>query len=99
LDIIGLTRREANEFIMFWLPQMENNAYNLIHFSTDEYEEIAQLKISPKPESILRIMMVWSPLDQQIEIPQQNLYDLKVERNGFTVVEWGGKKQNVMNEI
>jgi hypothetical protein len=99
LDIIGLTRREANEFIMFWLPQMENNAYNLIHFSTDEYEEIAKLKISPKPESILRIMMVWSPLDQQIEIPQQNLYDLKVERNGFTVVEWGGKKQNVMNEL
>lgn len=93
LEIIGLTRREANEFIMFWLPQMENNAYNLIHFSTDEYEEIAQLKITPKPESILRIMMVWSPLDQVIEIPQQNLYDLKVDRKGFTVVEWGGKKQ------
>jgi hypothetical protein len=99
LEIIGLNRREANEFIMFWLPQMENNAYNLIHFSTTEYEEIAELKITPKPESILRIMMVWSPLDQQIEIPQQNLYDLKVERNGFTVVEWGGKKQNVMYEI
>jgi hypothetical protein len=99
LDIIGLTRREANEFIMFWLPQMENNTYNLIHFSTNEYEEIAQLKISPKPESILRIMMVWSPLDQVIEIPQQNLYDLRVEREGFTVVEWGGKKQNYLKEI
>jgi hypothetical protein len=99
LEIIGLTRREANEFIMFWLPQMESNAYNLIHFSTDEYEEIAQLKITPEPESLLRIMMVWSPLDNRIEIPQQNLYDLKVERNGFTVVEWGGKRQNYLKEI
>jgi hypothetical protein len=99
LDIIGLTRREANEFIMFWLPQMENNAYNLIHFSTNEYEEIAQLKISPKPESWLRIMMVWSPLDQQIEIPQQNLYDLRVERHGFAVVEWGGKKQPFLMDL
>jgi hypothetical protein len=99
LEIIGLTRREANEFIMFWLPQMENNAYNLIHFSTDEYQEIAQLKITPKPESILRIMMVWSPLEQLIEIPQQNLYDLNVERRGFTVVEWGGKKQEYLRAL
>lgn len=99
LELLGLTRREANEFIMYWLPQMENNFYNLIHFSTEEYEEIAKLKITPKPESILRIMMVWSPLDQPIAIPQQNLYDLKVERKGFTVVEWGGKKQACEREL
>jgi len=93
LEILGLTRREANEFIMYWLPQMENNAYNLIHFSTSEYEEIAELKITPAPESLIRVMMVWSPLETEIEIPQQNLYDMRVEREGFTVVEWGGKKQ------
>lgn len=93
LEILGLTRREANEFIMYWLPQMENNDYNLIHFSSKEYEEIAGLKITPEPESLIRIMMVWSPLESKIEIPQQNLFDMKAERNGFTVVEWGGKMQ------
>lgn len=93
LEVLGLNRREANEFIMYWLPQMENNAYNLIHFSTDEYEQMAELKVNPKPETVIRVMMVWSPLETPVEIPQQNLYDLKKERQGFTVLEWGGKKQ------
>ena len=31
---LGLTRREANEFIVYWLPRMEANAYNLISFQT-----------------------------------------------------------------
>lgn len=96
LEVLGLNRREANEFIMYWLPQMENNAYNVIHFSTQEYEDIAELEITPKPETMIRIMMVWSPLEAPIEIPQQNLYDLKKSRTGFTVVEWGGKRQDVL---
>lgn len=32
LDEIGLSEREANEFIIYWLPQMEQNEYNLISF-------------------------------------------------------------------
>jgi hypothetical protein len=31
LALLGLTPKEANEFIIFWLPQMENNPYNLIY--------------------------------------------------------------------
>jgi antitoxin component YwqK of YwqJK toxin-antitoxin module len=94
LETLGLNRREANEFIMYWMPQMENNAYNLIHFSTAEYEEIAQLDIEPKPETIIRIMMVFQELDSPISIPEQDLQLIGKTRNGFTVVEWGGKKVN-----
>lgn len=93
LDILGLNRREANEFILYWLPQMEDNPYNLIHFSSAEYEEMAQLKITPAPETIIRVMMVWSPLTEPIDIPLQNLRALHKERQGFTAVEWGGKRQ------
>lgn len=32
LEQLGLTRREANEFIVYWLPQMEQNPYNIISF-------------------------------------------------------------------
>jgi hypothetical protein len=90
---LGLNRREANEFIMYWLPQMENNSFNLIHFSTSEYEEEAKLEITPYPETIIRVMMVWSPLTEKIDILQQDLTDLAKQRRGFTAVEWGGKKQ------
>ena len=34
---LGLTRKEANEFIVYWLPQMEDNAYNLITFQQEAY--------------------------------------------------------------
>ena len=30
LSQLGLTDKEANEFIIYWLPRMEGNAYNLI---------------------------------------------------------------------
>lgn len=93
LAVLGLTDKEANEFIVYWLPLMENNPYNLIHFSTHEYEEMAKLNITPTPDQIIRVMMVWSPLEQPVSIPPQNLAALNTSRKGFTVVEWGGRKQ------
>lgn len=90
LEQLGLNRREANEFIMYWLPLMENNPFNLIHFSTEDYEDLAELNISPEPETVIRIMMITKPLQTEIVFPAQT--DLKTvkERKGFTVVEWGG---------
>jgi len=96
LSYLGLNRREANEFIMYWLPQMENNAYNLIHFAGKSYEEQAKLIITPTPETFIRVMMLMKPLDSKINFPLQNLSELKKSRKGFTVVEWGG---SVLTEI
>ncbi len=85
---LGLTPREANEFIIYWLPQMEQNAWNLISFDTSAYAENAKLTISPTPDSVLRVFMTWQALDAPINIPSQELSGF--ERTGFTVVEWGG---------
>ncbi len=90
LAYLGLNRREANEFIMYWLPRMENNAYNFIHFSGKQYEELAELEITPKPETIIRVMMLTQPLKSRMDYPLQDLSTLKKTRKGFTVVEWGG---------
>lgn len=90
LATLGLNRREAMEFIIFWQPRMEKNAYNLIHFSTEEYEELAKLEVTPKPNTVIRVMMVFQPLNSPVEIAPQDLSKLKKERNGFTLVEWGG---------
>ena len=90
LSKLGLNRKEANEFIIYWLPKMENNPYNLIHFSTTQYEEMARLNITPTPETLIRVMMVFKPLDNPIKIKKQNLNSMSKKRKGFTVVEWGG---------
>jgi hypothetical protein len=73
---------------------MENNNHNFIHFASDEYEEQAKLKITPQPETIIRVMMLTKPLENKIEFPLQDLTPLKIERKGFTVVEWGGSILN-----
>ena len=85
---LGLTRKEANEFIVYWLPQMEQNPYNLITFQQEAYTEAAKLTVTPTPDSILRVFMAWKPLEKPVDIPAQTLPIF--ERRGFTVVEWGG---------
>lgn len=88
LEKLGLTRREANEFIVYWLPLMQNNPYNIISFQTDAYTEAAKLEITPSADTVIRVFMTWKSSDEFINIPNQNLS--APERNGFTVVEWGG---------
>ncbi|MGN0606555.1 MAG: hypothetical protein ACI4JM_08540 [Oscillospiraceae bacterium] len=90
LSYMGLTPKEYNEFIVYWLPRMQNNKYNLISFQGKEYTDNAELDITPKPDSILRVFMAYKPLDEYIEIPEQRLDTF--ERNGFSVVEWGGSE-------
>ena len=90
LSRLGLTRREANEFIVYWLPQMEQNPYNLITFQQEAYTETAPLTVTPQPDSILRVFMAWKPLSEPIAIAPQALPAF--ERHGFTLVEWGGAK-------
>ena len=61
---LGLTRREANEFIVYWLPQMQENPYNLIAFQSDRYTQAAKLTIDPPPDTLLRVFMAWKPLEK-----------------------------------
>lgn len=85
---LGLNRREANEFIVYWLPLMEQNPYNIISFQTDAYTEAAQLQIAPTPDTLIRVFMAWKAADTFTELPEQEL--TAPERVGFTAIEWGG---------
>ncbi|MCX7708789.1 MAG: S-layer homology domain-containing protein [Clostridia bacterium] len=88
LSQLGLTPRERNEFIVYWAPKMQSNKFNLITFAGKEYEEAVPLEISPKPNSVLRIFMIYQSLDEPIKVQPQEVKSF--ERKGFTVVEWGG---------
>ncbi len=90
LAALGLTRREANEFIVYWLPQMEQNPYNIIAFQTDVYTDAAQLAASPAPDTLIRVFMAYTPSAIPIEISPQPL--TAPARHGFTGVERGGTR-------
>lgn len=85
---LGLTRREANEFIVYWLPMMEQNPYNIISFQNENYTDAAKLTVSPTPDTLFRMFMAWKGAEEFTELPEQEL--VAPERTGFTVVEWGG---------
>ena len=85
---LGLTRREANEFIVYWLPRLEANPYNCIAFQTEAYTSGAQLEVSPQPDTVIRVFMAWQGVDAPVDMQAQTL--TAPEREGFTLVEWGG---------
>lgn len=85
---IGLTAREANEMIIYWLLILQKNPYNLISFHFEDYDRAAPLTVSPKLDTLIRVFMTYTPMEEPAEPKPQNLPHY--ERNGFTLVEWGG---------
>lgn len=74
LAILGLNEREAEEFIIYWLPKLESSKYNYIRFATmDEINENMPLDINPNPDTIIRILMTYKGLDNPIETYEQKL--------------------------
>jgi hypothetical protein len=90
LPKIGLTPKEYNEFIVYWYPHMKDNPYNIIHFAGTEYTSKAKLTITPEPDSVLRVFMVYRPSQTKVEVIPQTF--MPFERVEFTVVEWGGSE-------
>ena len=95
LSELGLSDTEANTFIMYWLPQMESNPYNVICFQTEAYENAAKLEVDPLPDTVIRVNMFFYASDEYVKIEEQDLSSMNPsleERKGFVLVEWGGEK-------
>lgn len=90
LALMGLTPREYNDFLVYWVPEMKQNRYNLITFAAEQYEQLAPLTVSPAPDSVLRVHMVYKPVSAPVEIAPQTFRPFV--RSGFTLVEWGGSR-------
>ncbi len=86
---LGLTEREAEEFIIYWLPKLENNKYNYIRFATkEEIDADMPLNITPSPDTTIRVLMTYKGLNKPIKVEEEKI--ITPERKGFVAVEWGG---------
>lgn len=92
LEASGLNDSEIDDFISYWLPRMQRSPYNLISFPCEEYNDWAKLDVSPEPDTVIRVYMVFTPVSGPVEVPESDELSMpsKTERRGFTVVEWGG---------
>ncbi len=89
LASLGLNAQESKDFMEFWEPKMAGSPYYFVTFmgnTTMNY--IAPLTITPKPDTVIRILMDYLPLEKPIAVSPFTIHT--PERKGFTVVEWGG---------
>ncbi len=90
LQVQGLVGQEIEDFMEFWLPRMQAKPYYFISFyGTRVMDQLAPLTIEPKPDTVIRLLMDFTPLDQPISVKPYAMPKAPT-REGFTVIEWGG---------
>src|SRR3989338_10825010 len=90
LQGLGLNEKETADFLEFWIPKILEEKLPYIEFSfvpQDMMDQVAPLKISPKPDTVIRVFMVYRPTSEPGSSAPH--YTAR-ERKGFTVIEWGG---------
>ena len=86
---LGLNNKESADFIDFWEPKMQSAPYYFVTFMGNSVmDNLAPLTVSPKPDTVIRILMDFTSLTHPISAEG---YAIRTPvRKGFTVVEWGG---------
>lgn len=93
LSEMGLSEREQTDFITYWAPRMSGNANNFVHFLFNEScNSAALLSISPAPDAVYRVYMIWSEIPEGTELQPSPQSIPSLNRNGFYAVEWGGSE-------
>jgi hypothetical protein len=90
---LGLNTKESADFMEYWEPKMQGSPYYFVTFmGNSTMDALAPLEVSPKPDTVIRILMDFVPLEKPIAVQGFNIRT--PERKGFTVVEWGGVRRN-----
>ena len=93
LILLGLNEKEKNQFKDYWLNELSYSNYYKIELFEDSFlKENMDLKISPQPNTLIRLNFNFKALNKKIVISEPMIITPK--RIGFTVVEWGGVTEN-----
>ena len=85
----ALNDKERTDFITYWLPALEKNTHSLVQLlSQTEYSRYAEMTVTPRPDTVNRLFMVFQQVKSPLKTGNPTLAQL--DRRGFTVVEWGG---------
>ena len=93
LNEIGLNDQENKDFIEYWGDRFTKFPYYKIHPILDnELNRYVELKIIPKPDSVLRVWLFFegTSIKEELKAPS---FD-KFMRKKSTVVEWRGVMLN-----
>ncbi len=93
LTKIGFNSNEMTDFITYWAPRMMQYNFVTVQFlvGEDYARLIAELKSNPKPDSELRVFMLFQGFkyDASPNFLVEPFFE-PFNRKGFSLVEWGG---------
>ncbi len=104
LDTLGLLQGEKFEFMDFWLTDLTRDAsvasYKLSYLQNEAVQALLPMTVTPTPDTLQRVLLIAvpnpSPEDLEGLAPQTLM---PVQRQGFTVFEWGGTVQPSLTQL
>ena len=89
LQLLGLNQKETSQFMEYWLKRLDKNPYYQVFLIDNNFlNQNMKLMINPTPDTIIRLIFAFKKIDQPISVTNPQI--ITPQRNGFTVVEWGG---------
>ena len=98
LALLGLTDKEAADFITYWAPRIRANEYTFVSFDASSYTARARYSFTDEagalvePDTFIRVFMTIRAADAN-EVVTPQVFGPTPTRSGFTAVEWGGTEQ------
>ena len=95
---LGLSDREAADFITYWAPRIRSHEYTFVSFDASAYTQRASYGFTDAsgeqivPDTFIRVFMTIREADASTAVQPQTLTP-PPPRAGFTAVEWGGTEQ------
>jgi len=89
MQAYGFNTEEINDFTEFWCEKLEaGKTYVMYPQMTDMVDNAMEIQIIPKPDSCIRMWFLFVECDDNMSVDEPKIQAF--ERNGYTVVEWGG---------
>ena len=98
LGQLGLSDKEAADFITYWAPRIRANEYTFVSFDASSYAQQVTYSFADEagnqvvPDTFIRVFMTIRAADANEEVTPQ-VFGPTPTRSGFTAVEWGGTEQ------
>ena len=98
LGQLGLSDKEAADFITYWAPRIRANEYTFVSFDASSYAQQVTYSFADEagnqvvPDTFIRVFMTIREADANTVVQPQT-FAPSPTRTGFTVVEWGGTEE------
>ena len=98
LALLGLTDKEAADFITYWAPRIRANEYTFVSFDASSYTAHARYSFTDeagapvKPDTFIRVFMTIRQAEVTTQVREQ-AFGPTPQRTGLVAVEWGGTEE------